>query len=425
MNLSKGAYRPSTVKYFLSVFLLALFLTPLVSVPTASADVEVTLELDRNEEPDVIGFKVYSRLEGKAYDYTNPVWVGSTNSCVITGLQANTNYYFTARSFDSLGNESPDSNEVFLDLTSEAPLEKSHWQVFRDSDNLCVFDAVRYDGITVLDLPRLILDENTSYYWTVQFINAEGDISDWSIPSYLTTPGRTDDQNGNGIPDYQEAEEETDYNDDGILDNEQIQIQCVRAALGNGQLCLEIFDGGGIDSIENVEAVDPVTLPIPSPETYQMPLGLIGFKVLTPQIGDIVSVNVYLSEAATTQDQWVTCDRINEWQTYGDSAQFDDDRTMVQLEIEDGGFGDIDGIANGIIVHQSGFGSLDNTRSANPGDGGGGPLDTIASDVQNCFIGSGMAAAQAETTAQITKVRFLLPFFLISLGAALMRHRNR
>ena len=108
-----------------------------------------------------------------------------------------------------------------------------------------------------------------------------------------------------------------------------------------------------------------------------MPYGLISFKVKVNTAGATAEVTIYLSEVAPSDAKWYKYDAINGWQDYSAHATFSADRTSVTLELKDGGFGDADGAANGIIVDPSGLGSATPAPEPTPtpapsGDGGGG-----------------------------------------------------
>jgi hypothetical protein len=42
--------------------------------------------------------------------------VGNVSSYTVTGLQSGTRYYFSATTYDTMGNESILSNQVFMDI---------------------------------------------------------------------------------------------------------------------------------------------------------------------------------------------------------------------------------------------------------------------------------------------------------------------
>jgi hypothetical protein len=95
--------------------------------------------------------------------------------------------------------------------------------------------------------------------------------------------------------------------------------------------------------------------------------------------GDLAIVTIHFSEPAPSDAIWYKYDSINGWQDFSEKAIFSSDRKSVTVELKDGGFGDADGIENGLIIDPSGFGvtsSYDSLSSAGVGDGSGG-----------CFIG--------------------------------------
>jgi hypothetical protein len=68
-----------------------------------------------------VGYRLYTRQSGQAYDYTFPDCDGSETSCTINDLEDTVEYCFVVRAYNSEGNESSDSNEVCLPPTSEDP----------------------------------------------------------------------------------------------------------------------------------------------------------------------------------------------------------------------------------------------------------------------------------------------------------------
>jgi hypothetical protein len=102
------------------------------------------------------------------------------------------------------------------------------------------------------------------------------------------------------------------------------------------------------------------------------------------QPGDTAEIRIYFSEPAPEDGRWLKYDPIETtWTDYSNKSDFSDDRRFLTLYLEDGGEGDADGIANGVIVDPSGLavsssgsgsnGSwLDSSGGSSGGGGGGG-----------------------------------------------------
>jgi hypothetical protein len=108
---------------------------------------------------------------------------------------------------------------------------KTQWQIFDQLSDDCVFDVETPTSLTALTVPRLILDENTAYYWKARFFDNHGTPSQWSVPAVFSTDFNSDDLNGDGIPDLQELKEPTDMDGDGTPDDQQNDIKCAVSAL--------------------------------------------------------------------------------------------------------------------------------------------------------------------------------------------------
>ena len=93
----------------LGLLTLLLFLYPAICIAR-----EVTLAWDTNTDDNLAGYRLYARERGEAYDYRYPEWQGTANQCTVTGFDEYESYYFVVRAYDSDGNESGNSNEVYL-----------------------------------------------------------------------------------------------------------------------------------------------------------------------------------------------------------------------------------------------------------------------------------------------------------------------
>jgi hypothetical protein len=76
------------------------------------AGIQLNFEWDPNPEPDIAGYRLFSREAGEDYDYDNPAWEGEEIFCSIFVDDEDAVYLFVVRAFDEEGFESDDSNEA-------------------------------------------------------------------------------------------------------------------------------------------------------------------------------------------------------------------------------------------------------------------------------------------------------------------------
>jgi len=240
----------------------------------------------------------------------------------------------------------PDSGDTHL---------RTEWQISSVSDfssnELRVTSSVFLTSLTV---PRLVLDEGTMYYWEARFQDSNGAWSEWSTTYFFMTITTTNDQNGNGIPDSQENNT-VDMDKDGTPDSQQDHIKSLNTVVGNGQIGVSIKGVETVTSIRSIESIDQETISILS-RPHSMPLGLIALKLEMTNPGDSAEITVYFSQAAPSDAVYYKYQSNYGWQDYSGHATFNGDRDSVKLYVQDGGPGDADGEANGVIVDPGGFG---------------------------------------------------------------------
>ena len=126
MKDNKKSDSPKRVKLFYKkffgltpfLFFLCLILMPPVIAQAAS----VTLTWNRNQEPDIAGYKIFYGTQSG--HYTDSITVNDTanqpqqRSYTIAGLSEGTTYYFVLKAFDQIWQESGYSNEILLIITS-------------------------------------------------------------------------------------------------------------------------------------------------------------------------------------------------------------------------------------------------------------------------------------------------------------------
>jgi hypothetical protein len=97
----------------------------ILSYASAAHAVQVTLAWDPPATGALDGYRVFYRLQDESYDYNNPDWQGSTNTCTISNLQ-DTMTYFVVRAYNAAG-ESGNSNEAAYQpaATPEAAISRS------------------------------------------------------------------------------------------------------------------------------------------------------------------------------------------------------------------------------------------------------------------------------------------------------------
>jgi hypothetical protein len=278
---------------------------------------------------------------------------------------------------------------------------KTQWVVVRAFDDVCVFDVTSNASLTSLTLPKHILEEDTEYIWQARFVDNHDTPSDWSEEREFLTDSADYDADKNGVPDVQEVAVTLDLDQDGTADRIQSDIRCASAQDGDDevQICVSIKDAENAQSIVSLEVQDPADPNLNSalegkPNYFEF--GLLGFKLLVANPGDETTVTIYLSKPAFTEGNCFKYDPVDGiWLDYSGYTDFSPNRKEVYLTLKDGGFGDADGIENGIIVDPLAFGS-----ESDPSGGGsdGSPIDKVVDgilpDDLSCFIS--VAAARSD-----------------------------
>lgn len=216
---------------------------------------QLEFEWDPNPESNLAGYRLFSRLEGQYYDYSDPVYEGSENSCTILIDDETATYYFMVRAYDLSANESKNSYEVKYEPDEPDP------------DNVLVLDAIN----------------------------------------------------------------------------------------GNGQAYIYLDECIGILSIDEFIPVIPESIPEVNLQSADYPLGLFHMEMVVDIIGGAAMVPIFFSEQAPDDAMWYAHFSLSGWMDHYYHSAFSDNGMSVVLRFEDGGYGDADGLANGVIVHTSGM----------------------------------------------------------------------
>ncbi|MGD9261835.1 MAG: hypothetical protein PVG44_15435, partial [Desulfobacterales bacterium] len=148
---------------------------------------------------------------------------------------------------------------------------------------------------------------------------------------------------------------------------------------------------------------------------------LINFKLYVDEPGSETVVTIYLSKPAHKYGSCYKYDPVEDvWLDYSSSTEFSKDRKSVSLHLTDGGFGDADGIENGIIVDPLAFGT---DTDSNPISNSSGSSDDSSDDLISnisCFISATLDSSSGEGTShmwrEIRGRELALIFSLFVLG---------
>ena len=296
---------------------------------------------------------------------------------------------------------------------------KTEWKIMRAFDDVCVFDVTTAASLTSIDIPKQILEEDTEYIWQVRFIDSRDASSEWSGEREFITDIAVNDSDGNGVPDDQEVSETLDLDEDGTADVSQSDIKCVSVEDGTAEICVSIRDAENAVTIVSLETEDPndpeLLSKIKGKPTY-IEFGLVDFKLLVNNPGAETTVTIFLSRPAYKKGRCFKYDPVNDvWLDYSDYTQFSPNRKEVYLTLRDGGFGDADGIENGIIVDPLAFGSESDPDSDSSGSDS--PIDELFDGIipgdLSCFISVAAGNPATNQPASVWHLSRKLEFWII------------
>jgi hypothetical protein len=140
-----------------------------------------------------------------------------------------------------------------------------------------------------------------------------------------------------------------DGNLDGFADSAQTHVASTADPSGR---YVTIAAPSGAYPLSNVTTSDPGTLP-PPPAGITGESAVIGFEVAVTSLGETIDVDVYLAGPLGEIDGYWKYDTSTGWFDATALATFTpvgDGRIRARLTLTDGGLGDEDGEANGVIV---------------------------------------------------------------------------
>jgi PKD repeat protein len=281
--------------------------------------------------------------------------------------------------------------ETFSDPDGDAH-SMSQWQIIKQSDSSVVLEIVSSEHLTALPVPHAVLDRETGYSVSVQFYDSYNEPSEWSDPVEFTTITDTIDLDDNGIPDDSEVDDTVDLNEDGIPDNDQPEvIKSAKSASGGKKPVGVCKISTDVDAIVVLEPIHPSEILDKKNKPKRFFFGLASYRLKLNQVGATTQVKVYYSEDISGNNKYYLYDTVNGWQDYTEYTTFNPDGRSVTLELKDGGHGDSDGVANGVIVDPGGVAGVTSTGGLDTGAGGG------------CFIATASFGSCAAPHVQVLR----------------------
>ncbi len=283
----------------------------------------------------------------------------------------------------------------------------TRWQLATDASfSALVLDITSQTELTTFMIPNGFLAPLTPYYWRAMFIDTLGASSAWSAGSFFMTGVDSADQNANGVPDDQEPTGAVDLDGDGTDDSAQTDLFAVVVTDDTAKTAgVKLSGDADLQLFESVDSADLNTQGAPE----SLPFGLFTLSLAVPNAGDSTTVTVYFSEAVDVDAVWYKNDPVTGVWSEFSGAVFSADRLSVALTLTDGGAGDGDGIANGIIVDPSGPGINPTTPDPAPDTSGGG--------------GGGCSTSQKGPVHGVTWL--LVLSFLVLLGRVNFLHNPK
>ena len=220
---------------------------------------------------------------------------------------------------------------------------RTEWQIsqYQDFKALVMHVGTTQDNLTAYQVPALVLEPQTTYYWRVRQVATNAQQSDWSAAWTFTTEVAYDTTGEDGVL-YVEPEGSS-----GDSSGEEIII---KTAIGDADVKIKAIRVSAGVVTKTIQALDPNSIPDTVNKPASFPIGLLSFRLAVVEPGAYVQVKVLFSDRVPRDAEWYSYNAESGWHVY-EGAVFSRRRKSVTLNFQDGGIGDTDGVANGIIVN--------------------------------------------------------------------------
>ncbi|MCM8769924.1 MAG: hypothetical protein NC911_09740 [Candidatus Omnitrophica bacterium] len=245
---------------------------------------------------------------------------------------------------------------------SNTALASSEWQVIKTTDQKTVFAATVNSGdLTSCWLPSLILQPATDYVVKGQATDSLGRTSEVAETRITTVnQNQTRDSDGNGIPDEQEPDAD-DFQFYGYSPELPLPPDTKITDFNGQAVLVESPDGYSVTYFSGVDAG--------APSGWNAPYGIFLTRLEEVPVGSAVRLRFLFPEVLPAGARWYKYDETRpEPERWKEFPGVEIKGNLVIVSLTDGGSGDADGVANGVIVDPAG------------------PLVRKSSDGGPCFI---------------------------------------
>ena len=316
-----------------------------------------------NDPDDGIASYLWAQTAGEPVTLSDPTVNRPSFTTPIPGQSGATSLTFRLTVADAGGLQSSDTSVVNVtSVINEPPVA-----VAGPDQTVTEGDTVTLNGLQSWDPD----DSLAAYLWT-QTAGVSVTLSDPTAPqpTFLTPPValggslnltfRLTVTDNSGLQASADVSVMVDDNGLSLFPEDVLTAQAstgmhfgVKAGAGGNLTSLQSIDVNNINDTFDMPA--------------DLPYGLIEMVIKVDSPGQTVEVTVYLQEAAPEDYNWFKFSVSQGWRAFGANAVFSADRRSVVLTLTDGGQGDEDGLANGVILDPSGLGSNGGSSDSSAG----------------------------------------------------------
>jgi len=240
-----------------------------------------------------------------------------------------------------------------------------------------VFADTKVSGdLTSIWLPATILEPDKEYTLKARAQNTNGDWSEWATLNFETVElADTEDSDDDGVPDDQ-TPTDNDLEDYGFDSDSDLPDTALIVEFDDEAFEVE---STGSDTITYFAAITPSE----APPSGSNPYGVFRTRIEV-SVGESITIIYKFPDVLPSGTLWYKYDESapagSKWVEYPYAVI---SGNTVTVELQDGGKGDADGVANGIIIDPAGPVV---PPSGGSGGGGGGPVGPLAAGVSALLV---------------------------------------